>query len=277
MSKSAIITGSTRGIGRCTAVELAKAGYRVMVNGTNRALIDEVVGEIRHHGGTATGYCADVTDDTVVEAMVSTAVAEFGRIDVLIHNAGNLQDRKCLRMMKEDWLAVADVHLNGAFNCIRSALPHMTAHGGDIILMTSTAGLSGSAGQVNYSAAKAGILGIVWTLAEELKRYRIRVNAVAPAALTDMTRPVIERLERMCAERNEPFPEFWRVGEAEDVARFISVMLARPENHLSGEIFGVNGSRITRWRKPAPDFSADDVETFFELWTREIEGKSTHA
>lgn len=277
MNKSVIITGATRGIGRSTAVRLAESGYLVMVNGTKPDLVGEVVRDIRRRGGKAAGYCADISIVGEAEAMVAAAVAEFGRIDALIHNAGNLRDRKSIHMTEEDWQSVMDVHLNGAFYGVRSVLPHMTGNGGDILLMTSTAGLSGSPGQVNYSAAKAGMLGMVWTLSQELKRYRIRVNGVAPAALTDMTRPVIERLEQACSERNEPFPEFWRVGDPDDVARFIGELLARSEDDLSGEIFGVNGSKITRWLKPAPGFSTNDAEKFFEMMSlhrNNPEGKS---
>ncbi|SDE59189.1 3-oxoacyl-[acyl-carrier protein] reductase [Fontibacillus panacisegetis] len=265
MKKVALITGASRGIGRSIAVHLGQSGYQVVVNGTKQALINEVVDEILQAGGTAFGYCANVADPAAVTAMVDTVAAKNGCIDVLIHNAGNLHDQTCSRMTDEDWHSVLDVHLNGAFYCINRVLPYMQKNGGDILLMTSTAGLTGSIGQVNYSAAKAGILGIVWTLAAELKREHIRVNAISPAALTDMTRPVIEHLKGKHGSRNEPLPEFWRIGEADDIARFVVELLAQRDDNLSGEIFGVNGSKVTKWQKPEPVFSENSIEAFFKV------------
>lgn len=266
MKKVVLITGATRGIGRSMAMHLGKAGYRVVVNGTKEMLIDEVVKDIRQAGGEAFGYRADVADPDAVAGLVHASVAEYGRIDALIHNAGNLRDRKCARMTDAEWHAVLDVHLNGAFYAVSRALPHLQRNGGDILLMTSTAGLAGSAGQLNYSAAKAGILGMVWTLAEELRRDRIRVNAISPAALTDMTRPVIEHIKGKSARLKEPFPETWNVGGPEDIAEFAAALLAQPGDDITGEIFGVNGSKITKWQKPAPVFSANGAEAFFAAW-----------
>lgn len=266
MKKVAIITGSTRGIGCSIAVNLAHSGYEVVVNGTNQTLINQVVHEIHEANGGAMGYCADVTDPNLVTDMIDAVTAEYGRIDVLIHNAGNLEDQLCLRMTDEAWKSVMDTHLNGAFYMINRVLPHMLNNGGDIILMTSTAGLIGSIGQMNYSAAKAGILGIVWTLAAELKKHQIRVNGISPAALTDMTEPVINHLKQKYDRLNEPFPEFWRVGEAEDIAHFVSSLLAQPHPELTGEIFGVNGSKVTKWQKPQPVFSEDNIDAFFATW-----------
>ncbi|MBB6735557.1 SDR family NAD(P)-dependent oxidoreductase [Cohnella zeiphila] len=266
MNKTVLITGSSRGIGRRLALQLAKNGYRVAVNGTQQASIDRVVAEIRQNGGEASGYCANVADSAQVTAMIQAVAMTYGSIDVLIHNAGNLQDRKCEQMTDEEWKSVIDVHLNGAFYCIRRVLPYIPDRGGDILLVTSTAGLNGSVGQVNYSAAKAGILGIVWTLAEEQRHRHIRVNAIAPAALTDMTRPVIEHLKEKYARRNEPFPAYWDVGDPEDVARFVNNLLEQPDEDLTGEIFGINGSMATQWQRPSRAWSMNDPASFFKTW-----------
>lgn len=266
MNKTVLITGATRGIGRSLALQLARHGYRVVVNGTRQPGIDRVVEDIRQQGGEALGFCADVADPAAVTAMVDATVTEYGCIDVLIHNAGNLRDRKCMNMTDAEWNAVMDVHLNGAFYCIRRVLPHMPEHGGDIVLMTSTAGLKGSVGQVNYSAAKAGMLGMVWTLSEELRPYRIRINAIAPAALTDMTRPVIEHLTEKYARRKELFPEHWKVGEPDDIARFVKLLLDQPGADLTGETFGVNGPDVTLWGKPSIIQTSSDTAAIFNTW-----------
>jgi NAD(P)-dependent dehydrogenase (short-subunit alcohol dehydrogenase family) len=269
MKKVAIITGATRGIGRSIAQHLGLSDYIVIVNGTNLALIDEVVRNIHEAGGEAMGHLANVADPVAITSMVNSVVTQYGRIDVLISNAGNLHDQKCLHMTDEEWHSVLDVHLNGTFYCIQRVLPHMRKSGGDILLMTSTAGLQGSIGQVNYSAAKAGILGVMWTLAAELKRDHIRVNVISPAALTDMTRPVIEHLKEKHASRNEPFPEFWQVGGSEEIAIFVTALLGESDPDLSGEIFAVNGSKVTKWQKPAPAFSENSIDAFFTTWRRQ--------
>lgn len=264
MKKVALITGSTRGIGKSTAIHLAEKGYFVVVNGTKQQLVDEVVKQIRHNGYEALGYCADICNVKTVEQMVETIIQKVQHIDVLIHNAGNINDAKAVNMTDEMWHSVIDVHVNGAFYCISRLLPYMKERGGDIILMTSTAGLVGSKGQWNYSAAKSAILGMLWTLSEELKSFNIRVNAISPAALTDMTEPVIRYIRNKYEKRNEPFPQFWKVGRPEDVAHFINALLENDNRALTGEVFGVNGSTYTKWQKPTPIFETNDLDDFFK-------------
>ena len=266
MKKVALITGATRGIGRSTAMHLAEKGYVVVVNGTQQELVDEVVQHIRNQGHEALGYPADISDRESVREMVEFVIKEVQQIDVLIHNAGNTQDRKAINMTDEAWHSVMDVHVNGAFYCISRVLPYLLERGGDILLLTSTAGLTGSVGQWNYSTAKAAILGMLWTLSAELKSSNIRVNAIAPAALTDMTEPVINYIREKSEKRNEPFPEFWKVGSPEDIAYFIAALLEYDNRELTGEVFGVNGRTYTMWEKPSPVFSTDTVKHFFETY-----------
>lgn len=267
LGKTILITGSTRGIGRALALELAAHGNRVIVNGRRQGEVELVVEEILRKKGEAWGHRADVSDPEEVTGLVDAAAKKYGTIDVLIHNAGNLRDRKLANMADEDWNEVIRVHLDGAFYCLSRVRPYLPEQGGDILLLTSTAGMTGSVGQANYSAAKAGILGLVWTLAEEWKPKRIRVNAIAPAALTDMTRPVIERLTERAERRGEPFPEAWKIGDAENVARFVRHLLNQDDPGLTGQIFGVNGSRITLWQKPCVSRQLDGIEPFFEEWS----------
>ncbi|GGG00001.1 dehydrogenase [Paenibacillus albidus] len=263
--KTVLITGASRGIGRSIAIELGRCGYQVAVNGLRGENVRQVVEDIRRTGGSAEGFCANVADPAAVTAMMDEVIGKMGSLEILIHNAGIIKDRKCEFMTDLEWQAVLDVHLNGAFYCIQRALSHLSRHGGDIVLMTSTAGLAGSVGQVNYSAAKAGLLGMLWTLADELKPKRIRVNGVAPAAVTDMTRPVIQHLKEKYAKRNEPLPEVWNLGEADDVARFVRVLLNQEDPELTGKVFGINGKQITHWQKPQPSAPVTSgLEDFFE-------------
>lgn len=273
MRKVALITGSTRGIGRSTAIHLAEKGYFVVVNGTQQELVDEVVQQIHNKGYKAMGYPADISNPIAVTNMVKAVIKEVQHIDVLIHNAGNIQDAKAINMTDEVWHSVIDVHVNGAFYCISRVLPYLQERGGDIILMTSTAGLVGSIGQWNYSAAKAALLGMLWTLSKELKTSNIRVNAISPAALTDMTKPVIEYLREKYKKRDEPFPEYWKVGQPEDIAIFISALLENDNRELTGEVFGVNGRTYTRWEKPTPIYSTNKVDELFKAYEEEQQVK----
>lgn len=268
MKKVALITGATRGIGKSTAIHLAEKGYMVIVNGTKLQLVEEVVQQIRMKDLEAMGYCADISDADAVSKMVEELIEEVGQIDVLIHNAGNVRDAKAINMTDETWHQVMDVHVNGAFYCISRVLPHLLERGGDIILMTSTAGLMGSKGQWNYSAAKSAMLGMLWTLSAELRSSDIRVNAISPAALTDMTEPVIKFIREKHRQRNEPFPEFWQVGAPEDIAYFIGALLDNDNRDLTGEVFGVNGRKYTKWERPSPVLSTDNVIDFFKAFEK---------
>ena len=195
--KSAVITGAGNGIGRATALLFAREGAKVVVNdlGGSRAgeggaasAADAVVAEIRAAGATAVASYDSVTTAEGARAIVGTAVREFGRIDVLVNNAGILRDKTLLKMELAQWDAVLDVHLKGTFLCTQAAAAPMKDQGsGRIVNTTSVSGLLGNFGQANYSAAKAGIYGLTRTASIELQRYGISVNAVAPIAKTRMT------------------------------------------------------------------------------------------
>jgi len=205
--KSVVITGAGNGIGRATALLFAREGAKVVVNdlggtrageGAKSAAADEVVEAIRAAGGTAVPSHASAATAEGAGAIVETAVREFGRIDVLVNNAGILRDKTLLKMDLEQWNAVIAVHLTGTFLCTQAAALHMKEQGsGRIINTTSISGMLGNFGQANYSAAKAGIYGLTRTASIELQRYGITVNAVAPVAKTRMTEdlPMFAKIE----------------------------------------------------------------------------------
>jgi NAD(P)-dependent dehydrogenase (short-subunit alcohol dehydrogenase family) len=205
--KSAVITGAGNGIGRATALLFAREGAKVVVNdlggtrdgsGANQSAAAAVADEIRAAGGTAVPNYENIATADGARAVVAAALREFGRIDVLVNNAGILRDKTLLKMELAQWQAVLDVHLTGSFLCTQAAAEAMKTQGsGRIINTTSISGLLGNFGQANYSAAKAGIYGLTRTASIELQRYGIFVNAVAPIAKTRMTEdlPMFAKIE----------------------------------------------------------------------------------
>jgi NAD(P)-dependent dehydrogenase (short-subunit alcohol dehydrogenase family) len=249
--KVAIVTGSGRGLGRAYAEALARHGAKVVVNDVDDAA-REVADEI---GGVA--VIAPVGPAETAQRLVDTAVEEFGRLDVLVTNAGILRDRVLWKMSDEDFDAVIDVHLRGTFTCARAAAIRMREQGtgGSLVLISSPAGQRGNFGQTNYAAAKAGIAAMARTWALELARSEIAVNAVVPVAATEMTRtipafaPLIEESERT----GEPLPGWVRrdegLGTVEDVAELI-VYLAGAKG-VTGQAIGIGGDRLALWSHPA--------------------------
>lgn len=266
MKKVAFITGASRGIGESIAWQLARDGYIVLINGTNEEKVKHVMQQLIANGYEAASYVGNVASYVEVQQMFRDVQKTYGQLDVLICNAGNLRDAKAIHMQATQWHEVIDVHVNGVFYCIEQALPLLMKRGGDILMMTSLAGLQGSKGQVNYSAAKAAQLGMIWTLAQELRTHRIRVNGISPAALTEMTKPVIDYVKAKCAARQEPFPDFWKIGRVEDVAMFVSALLRVEDADVTGEVFGVNGQTITKWEKPTESLRAQGIEPFFAAY-----------
>ncbi|MEK4528878.1 SDR family NAD(P)-dependent oxidoreductase [Paenibacillus sp. FSL H8-0104] len=247
----AVITGSSRGIGRATAIRMAQEGAKVVVNGVQEGGVWDVVQLIRDQGGTAIGVVESVASMAGGERIISEGLREFGKIDILVNNAGVVHDKMAHKMSETEWDLVLKSHLKGAFACIRSALPGMRERReGSIINMISVAGLTGMIGQLNYSAAKAGLIGMTWTLSLELESYGINVNAVSPAARTDMTMPYIERAKQTAEMKGESFPEYWKVGSTEDVAELILSLCLPRCRRVTGQIFSVNGGKIGVWSPP---------------------------
>ncbi len=257
-----IITGSTRGIGFAIAKMFALKGHAVIINGRKEAAVKNGVQQLLEIGGQVYGVTGDVAHEQTGERLIHAAITQFGKATVLINNAGIVRDRMSYKMEIDEWDEVMNVNLRGAFICTKPFVQHVKETGkrGTIINMISTAGLEGVVGQVNYSAAKAGLIGMTFALAKELHRFNIRVMAVAPSALTDMTRPHIERAKEKARAQGMPLDPYWQVGEPEDVAQFIYRLCERPSIEDSGQIFQVNGKVINRWSPPKKEAAPSWME-----------------
>jgi 3-oxoacyl-[acyl-carrier protein] reductase len=237
----AIVTGASRGIGKATALGLAATGMKVVVNyASSSTAANAVVSEIRDHGGQAIAVQANVAEADAVEQLIKTTLDTFGRIDVLVNNAGITRDTLLLRMKLADWQAVIDLNLTGVFLCTKAVAKIMLKQKrGRIVNITSVAGLMGNPGQANYSAAKAGVIGFTKTVAKELASRGVTVNAVAPGFIaTDMT-------EGLDAEPILQFIPLARYGNPEEVAGTIRFLATDPAAaYITGQTLNVDGGMV---------------------------------
>ena len=264
-NKVAIVTGAGRGIGREIALLLAKEGAKVVVNdlgggsdgqGNNSKVADEVVQEIKQLGGEAVASYDSVSHYECATKIVETAISSFGRLDIVVNNAGILRDRMLFKMSEEEWDAVIAVHLKGSFNMTRAAAQYFKEQqSGRFINFTSTSGLIGNVGQANYAAAKLGIVGLTKSTALDMARYNVTANTVAPFAWsrligsipteTDDQKARVEKLKQLSPAHIAPLVAFLSSDEAADV---------------SGQIFGVRGKEIMVFSQPRPVRSVYNAE-----------------
>ncbi|WP_066256066.1 SDR family NAD(P)-dependent oxidoreductase [Neobacillus drentensis] len=248
----AIITGSTKGIGYSIARALVEKGAGVVINGRNETKVEQTIRELQSMGGRVIGLAGAVENPETGKQLVELARKEFGMVNILVNNAGIIHDKMAHKMKEAEFSDVIDVHVKGAFYCTKPFIQHAKQQGtgGFIFNMTSDSGLAGNMGQINYSAAKSAINGMTWTLAKELIRDEIIVNAIAPAALTEMTRPYVERAKQRAAEKGVPMSPSWEIGSSDEVASFIICLIEEKNLEETGAIFGVNGQNVVRWKPP---------------------------
>ncbi|WP_298589099.1 3-oxoacyl-ACP reductase FabG [uncultured Kocuria sp.] len=243
--RTAVVTGAARGIGAALAQRLAADGMAVAAVDLSADACSDVVGAIRSAGGTARAYAADVADETSVTELVDSVAAELGPPTVLVNNAGVLRDNLLFRMSADDWDTVMNVHLRGHFLMSRAVQAHMTEQGwGRIVNISSTSAL-GNRGQANYAAAKAGIQGFTKTLAIELGKFGVTVNAIAPGLIeTAMTRATAERMgvgyEQFVENAARQIPVA-RTGTPEDIAAAASFFVREDASFVSGQVLYVAG------------------------------------
>jgi 3-oxoacyl-[acyl-carrier protein] reductase len=234
----AIVTGASRGIGRAVALTLASAGASVVAGarGENAA---GVVKEITEAGGKAIAVALDVTDDASITAAVAQASSAFGKVDILVNNAGITRDTLMLRMKRDDWDAVIATNLTGAFTCTQAVLKGMVKQRyGRIVTISSVVGQSGNAGQANYAASKAGLIGFSKALAREVASRNITVNVVAPGLIdTDMTRAITDAAQQDWAAS---IP-LGRLGTPDDIAAAVCFLASDAASYITGHVLAVNG------------------------------------
>lgn len=237
--KVAVITGASRGIGRSIALALAAEGARIVAVDLDQAATEAVVAELKSQGAEAVAVVGNVTVAADAEKMVESAVASFGRVDILVNNAGITRDGLLIRMKEEEWDAVLTVNLKGAFLCTKAVSRVMTKQrSGRIINIASVVGQMGNAGQANYCASKAGLIGLTKSNARELAKRNITVNAVAPGFIVSaMTDAMPEKArEEMAAQ----IP-LERLGSPEDIAGAVVFLASERAGYITGQVLAVNG------------------------------------
>lgn len=241
--KVALVTGASRGIGRAIALELAQRGYDVAINyAGSEDKAKEVAASVEQFGRKAIVVKADVTNESDVKSMVKSVITELGSIDILVNNAGITRDNLLIRMKEDEFDQVINTNLKGVFLCMKAASrPMMKQRSGKIINISSVVGISGNPGQMNYVAAKSGVIGMTKTAAKELASRNILVNAVAPGFIdTDMTEQLDDSIR---AELLKLIP-LERLGKAKDVAKVVAFLASDDANYITGQTIQVDGGMV---------------------------------
>ncbi len=239
--KVVIITGSSRGIGRLVAIDMAKEGAKLVVNGTTTELVDEVVNEIEKLGGKAIANYDTVATMEGGRAIICSAIDHFGKIDVLINNAAVSRDRSLFKMTEKDWDTVIAVGLKGVFSCTKAAMGYMIEQKhGRIINVSSMAGKSGNVGQANYSAAKAGVIAFTKTCAKELGKHGITVNAIGPSHKTRLYENVPEEIVKKMTNARA----LKRMSEKREISPAFIFLASDDASFITGQILDVDGGLV---------------------------------
>lgn len=236
----AVVTGSSRGLGRAIAVKLASLGARIVVNcRDNQGAAEETLRLVRETGGEAIVVQADVSIYSEADKLIQSAVDRFGQLDILVNNAGTTRDGLLIRMTEEDWDIVLDTNLKSIFACCKAAQrPMMKQRYGRIVNITSVAGLAGNAGQTNYAAAKAGMIGFTKSLAKEVGSRNITVNAVAPGYIpTELSAQIRPEL----VIKGIDMTPLGHPGTAEDIANAVAFLVSDEANYITGQVLSVDG------------------------------------
>ena len=241
--KTAVVTGGSRGIGRAICIELAKQGANVVVNYSgSEDKAKQVVSEIEQLGAKAIAVQANVADSTAVDSMMKQAIEVFGTLDILVNNAGITRDNLLMRMKEQEWDDVVDTNLKGVFLCTKAVTRQMMKQrAGRIINISSIVGVAGNPGQANYVAAKAGVIGLTKTCAQELASRNILVNAIAPGFITtDMTDSLPEELKEAMLKQ---IP-LAKLGQPEDVAKAVVFFASDQANYITGQTLHIDGGLV---------------------------------
>ena len=237
--KVAIITGSARGIGQATALKFAAEGARVVVCDLDRKAVDEVVAQITASGGQAVGFTLNVTDKASIAAMVKGVTDKYGRVDVLVNNAGIVDDAMLRKMTDDQFERVIDINLKGTYNCARAVVDIMIAQGAGVILnASSVVGLYGNFGQTNYAASKFGVIGMAKTWARELGRKGIRANAVCPGFVeTTILKSIPQKVMQAMIDR----VPLGRLAKPEEIANTYAFLASDEASYINGAVIEVSG------------------------------------
>lgn len=237
--KVCIITGAAQGIGLATALKFAREGATVVVCDVRQSAVEEAVRQCQAEGATTVGFVMDVTQRDMVDAVVAQVKEHFGRIDVLVNNAGITQDARLQKMTLEQFDKVIDVNLRGVFHCAQAVADHMVAQGGGVILnASSVVGIYGNFGQTNYAATKFGVIGFTKTWSRELGPKGVRVNAVAPGFIST---PILSTIPEKVIQEMEHRVPLRRLGQPEEIANVYAFLASDEASYINGAVLEVSG------------------------------------